>query len=260
MIKKLPLVLTLSLATGTALADTQRANYHDPKASMEEAAGFFSGAIIGGLAGGPPGVIVGAAIGALTGDGFKARKEINDVRAELIAAELESIRLREDAAASSQRLELAQQELERLKSGAGARAIPVYLPGSQQVTQFDNTALTIHFRTGSARIEPQYEQQLQSLVRLARQLPTVAVEITGYADRSGDADTNLKLSRERSQAIKSFFNEMGLEGSSITTVAYGESQPLHDTRSVETDFFDRRVIVRLTDTSQQMLSSNPNGE
>lgn len=259
MIKKLPLVLTLSLATGTALADTQRANYHDPKASTEEAAGFFSGAIVGGLAGGPPGAIVGAAIGALTGDGFKARKEVNHVRAELIAAELESVRLREDAAASAQRLALAQQELARLKS-TGARTLPAYLPNSQQGPQFDNTALTIHFRTGSARIEPQYEQQLESLARLADQLPSAAVEITGYADRSGDAGKNLRLSRERSQVIKAFFNRMDIQDSSITTVAYGESQPLHDTQSLETDFFDRRVIVRLIDTSQQMLSSNPDGE
>lgn len=259
MIKKLPLVLTLSLATGTALADTQRANYHDPKASAEEAAGFFSGAIVGGLAGGPPGAIVGAAIGALTGDGFKARKEVNQVRAELIAVELESIRLREDVADSSQRLALARQELARLKS-TGARTLPAYLPNPQQGPQFDNTALTVHFRTGSARIEPQYEQQLQSLVRLARQLPSAAVEITGYADRSGDAANNLRLSRERSQAIETFFHGMGIQDSSITTVAYGESRPLHDIQSLETDFFDRRVIVRLIDTSQQMLSSNPDGE
>ena len=258
MIKQLPLVVTLSLATGTALAGTQRADYQDQTASTEETAGFFSGAIVGGLAGGPPGAIVGAALGALTGDGFKARKEVNAAHADRIAAELEAARLREESVAMSKRLALAQQELERLNTGA--RTVPAYLPDSQQGPQFDNTALTVHFRTGSSRIEPQYEQQLQSLVRLASQLSTAAVEITGYADRSGDAESNLRLSRERSQAIREFFNGMGIQDASITTVAYGESRPLHDTRSLETDFFDRRVIVRLIDTSQQMLSSNPEGE
>jgi len=259
MIKQLPLVLTLSLATGAAMADTQRADYQDRNASAEETAGFFSGVVVGGLAGGPPGAIVGAAIGALTGDGFRARREVTAARADLIAAELETARLREESTAMSRRLELAQQELESLRT-SGASTLPAYLPASRQGPQFDNTALTVHFRTGSALIEPQYEQQLQSLVRLARQLPSAAVEITGYADRSGDAENNLRLSRQRSQAIGSFLKKMGVEDSSITTVAYGETRPLHDTRSLETDFFDRRVIVRLIDTSQQMLSSNPDGE
>ena len=94
------------------------------------------------------------------------------------------------------------------------------------------------------------------MIELAQQLPTGAIEITGYADRNGDADANLRLSQARTASVKSFIERLGVDDATITTVAHGETQPLHATQSVETDFFDRRVIVRLTDTSQQMLTDS----
>ena len=69
--------LLLSIGLSTALlassvqADSKSADYDD-YASQEETVGFFSGAILGGLAGGPPGAILGAAIGAFAGDGQQA--------------------------------------------------------------------------------------------------------------------------------------------------------------------------------------------
>ena len=252
MLKKLPLVLSLTLAAGSAFAAPLPASYDEQRASREEAAGFFSGALIGGLAGGPPGVIFGAAIGALTGDGFNARRETNTLKAELLAMRMESEKNRE-------RLALAQQQLQALQSGE-ARPMPAYLPGSDQASCCHNASLSVHFRTGSASIETQYTGQLRSMALMARQMPSVSVEITGYADRSGDAERNLLLSRQRSQAIQQFFSELGIDEASITTVAYGENKPLHETQSLETDFFDRRVTVRLRDSSTQMLTGSPDGQ
>jgi outer membrane protein OmpA-like peptidoglycan-associated protein len=68
---------------------------------------------------------------------------------------------------------------------------------------------------------------------------------------------NLNLSKQRSNSVKAFFNRMGIQNSEITTVAYGETQPVQPSQSVESDFFDRRVIVRLRDPSKQMLTQSP---
>ena len=94
------------------------------------------------------------------------------------------------------------------------------------------------------------------LAAIAEQLPTGALEISGYADRNGNADANLRLSESRTASVKSFIEGLGLDSAVITAVAYGESRPLHDTQSVETDFFDRRVLVRLVDTSQKWLTDS----
>jgi outer membrane protein OmpA-like peptidoglycan-associated protein len=68
---------------------------------------------------------------------------------------------------------------------------------------------------------------------------------------------NLILSKKRSDSVKTFFNRMGIQNSAITTLAYGETQPVESNQSFESDFFDRRVIVRLRDSTEQMLTQSP---
>lgn len=258
-------VITLSLcsalfaATATlssaALAETRPANYGEA-ASGEEAIGFVSGAIVGGLAGGPPGAIIGAAIGAFSGDGQHARKRVKALQGDLITAQVATDRLREETQELRAQYQLAMAELDQLRQ---VRTQPAFLPASGGDVAFDNTALTVHFRSGSSDLEPQYQAQLKALAQLVTALPNAAIDITGYADRTGDSQQNLGLSRQRSTAVRQFFNQQGINDALITTVAHGESQPLHASQSLETDFFDRRVIVRLRDTRESMLSHTPDG-
>ena len=105
-----------------------------------------------------------------------------------------------------------------------------------------------------------YEEQLTSLIKIAAQMPSASVEITGYADRNGDPDLNLRLSRDRSTSVKQFLSGKGIANTSIKTIAYGETRPLHSSQDLESDFFDRRVIVRLRDNSTSMLTQNPDSE
>jgi len=249
-------VLLAATVSTTALADTQTANYSDP-ASREEAVGFFSGAIVGGLAGGPPGAIIGAALGAFAGDGQNARTRVKTLQGDLVAVQLETDRLREESRTLQAQYQLAMAELDQLRE---VRTQPAFFPGGATDMAFDNTALTVHFRSGSSALETPYQDQLQALAQLAKTLPNAAIDITGYADRNGDSQRNLDLSRQRSGTVKRFLNQQGISDTVITTVAHGESQPLHPSQSLETDFFDRRVIVRLRDTRESMLSQTPDSD
>ncbi len=256
MFRKIPLLLVFSLAASSSFAGPQRASYQNAP-TPEETKGVISGAVLGGLAGGPPGFVIGSALGALFGEGWRAKKDVGDLRADLYSNQLEMVALREEAQAAQRNFELAQMELNEMRSAA--RVIPANL-GISTAACCDNTVLSLHFRSGSSAIESQYEEQLQGLVNIARQMPNPRIEITGYADRNGDSDKNLILSRDRSGKVEEFFNRMGVQNSSIQTVAYGEASPLNEVQSLETDFFDRRVIVRLRDASKQMLTQTPDGE
>lgn len=250
-IRSTALATALVLSTSAA-ADVRPAHYEDSDISQEETAGFISGAAIGAAAGGPPGAIIGAAIGAFLGDGWVTRKDYSEMQQEWVAMQNQTESLRREAAAASRERQLALEELEQLKRAP--QVLPAFLDSGGDNTLFDNTAISVHFRSGSSVVEDHYQEQLESLVNLAKQLPTSALEITGYADRNGDATRNLALSQERSNSVKAFISRLGVENSEITTVAYGETKPLHSNQSFETDFFDRRVIVRLVDTSKQMLT------
>ena len=257
MIKQISLALVFTLASATAAADSQRADYQNPP-SKEETTGALSGAVLGGLAGGPPGLIVGAAFGALFGEGWRAKSEVGELQANLYESQLRLAALQEESQAMQARHQLAEQRLEEL-SLRRARTYPanIQLPAAPCC---DNTVLSLNFRSGSSTIETHYEEQLTSLIKIAEQMPTASVEITGYADRNGNPKLNLRLSRERSNSVKQFLNSAGIQNSSIKTVAHGETKPLHSTQNFESDFFDRRVIVRLRDNSASMLTQNPDGE
>jgi sortase system peptidoglycan-associated protein len=256
MLRKLPLLLVFSLAASNTFADSQRATYQNDPA-VEETTGALSGAIIGGLAGGPPGFIFGSAVGALFGEGWRAKKDVGDLQASVFSQQLELTALREEAEVAQRNFELAQMQLNDLRSSA--RVIPANLESTSSPC-CDNTVISLHFRSGSSSIESQYEEQLRGLVNIAKQMPNPRIEITGYADRNGDADRNLLLSRDRSGSVKQFFNREGVQNSSIQTVAYGETDPLNEIQSLETDFFDRRVIVRLRDGSIQMLTQSQDSQ
>ena len=257
MIKQISLALLFTVASATAAGDSQRADYQDP-ASNEENTGAISGAILGGLAGGPPGFIVGAAFGALFGEGWHAKSEVGDLQTNLYQSQLRLAALQEESQAIQAKYQLAEQRLEEMS----LNRIRTYPANIQLPTAAccDNTVLSLNFRSGSSAIETHYEEQLASLINIAKQMPTASVEITGYADRNGNPELNLKLSRERSNSVKQFLNSAGIQNSSIKTVAHGESKPLHSTQNLESDFFDRRVIVRLRNNSASMLTQNPDGE
>ncbi|GJM12187.1 MAG: hypothetical protein DHS20C12_05900 [Pseudohongiella sp.] len=257
MIKQTSLALVLVLASASAVADTQRASYQNPP-TKEETTGALSGAVLGGIAGGPPGLIVGAAFGALFGEGWHAKSEVTELQANLYENQLRFAALQDEAQDMQARYELAAQRLEELSSSRFQR-----LPANIQIASepcCDNTVLSLNFRSGSSAIESHYEEQLASLVKIAEQMPTARVEITGYADRTGNPELNLELSRERSNSVKQYLASKGIQSSSIKTIAYGETKPLHSTQNFESDFFDRRVIVRIRDNSSSMLTQSPEGE
>lgn len=252
MIKQILFLLVLCFSTNVTVADTSQAKYGSSP-SKEESAGAFSGAILGGVVGGPVGVVVGASIGALVGDGWNARGQVNDLQSSLHSTQLQLARAEEELEIVEEAHDVAQTELTQYRN-LSAQVTPAFLATQLNVLCCDGTLVSIHFKTGSSAIESHYEEQLESIAKIVKQVANAKVEITGYADRNGNANRNLVLSQKRSEEVRAFFTKNGIDNASITTVAYGDTRPVNLTRSFESDFFDRRVIVRINASRQAMLS------
>ena len=248
-------ILAMSVLAGTVSSAANAESDRRQIPEKEEAVGLMSGALIGAAAGGPPGAVIGAALGIFVGDGWISKREYRDIETAWISLQLEADEARAQLASLQRENREAQAELTRRRD-APAQVLPAFLSSSPDAGLFNDSSISLHFRTGSSTVEAHYQAQLTALAAIAEQLPTSAIEISGYADRNGDADANLELSESRTASVKSFIERLGLNSEVITTVAYGESSPLHETQSVETDFFDRRVIVRLVDTGQQLLTDS----
>lgn len=60
---------------------------------------------------------------------------------------------------------------------------------------------TVNFDVGSSALSPQAKQQLQQLAQAAVNTPGYMLEVKGFADSSGDAVMNEKLSEDRADAV-----------------------------------------------------------
>lgn len=251
-----PLVATLAMTVlvGTLSGAAKAASDRFQQPNQEETVGLLSGALIGAAAGGPPGAVIGAALGIFIGDSWITKREYREIETALISVQVKAEQTKAKLAALQLKNQSASDELTRLRD-APAQVLTTLLDSPSKANPFSNSVISLHFRTGSSTVEPHYRPQLTAIAAIADQLPAGAIEIYGYADRSGDANANLRLSEIRAASVKSFIEGLGLDSASITTLAYGESRPIHDTQSMETDFFDRRVIVRLIDNSKQFLTN-----
>ena len=225
--------------------------------SLYETAGFLGGIFIGGLSGGPPGAIIGSGIGALMAESWNEYRESNNnLKAALNDANVSISKKDNELALFRKKYEVAQAEIDLFKRSIPP-IVPAYLSASSHPDCCKNIVTSIYFRSGQSNIEPHYEEQLISMVGLLKEIANLRVEITGFADRNGNDNQNFDLSNQRANSVKSFFNEKGIENSNITTLAYGETQPLEVSQTLESDFFDRRVVVRFLSNNQSMLTRLP---
>ena len=245
-----PIFLTLlcSLASGPTLANTVNADESTSSSndhSVAENAGILGGIALGASVGGPPGAMAGAAIGALLGNGWIARKQVGELQDHVADLQQQTAALQQEKT----ELEMALRDAVRQRN----QTIPVNYENPVSDC-CDNTVVSVYFRTGSASVESHDNEVLASFARLTNHMTDPLIEITGYADRNGDADANLRLSQRRSLQVRKLLAQMGVDNTRVTTVAYGETRPLSSEPTFETDFFDRRVILRLRDANQLMLS------
>jgi OOP family OmpA-OmpF porin len=68
---------------------------------------------------------------------------------------------------------------------------------------------TVKFATGSSKISAADEEELKKLAGTATSLTGYIIEVTGYADATGGAAMNTKLSEDRAKAVVTFLVQQG---------------------------------------------------
>ena len=68
---------------------------------------------------------------------------------------------------------------------------------------------TVNFNTGSSKISAKDQDELKTLAQTAIGLTGYIVEVVGYADSTGSAAINTKLSEDRAKAVVTFLMQQG---------------------------------------------------
>jgi len=106
---------------------------------------------------------------------------------------------------------------------------------------FDMDRLT--FANNSANLQPQSDDQLQSIATIIKSYPNVAVRVSGYTDNVGNAAANRKLSAQRASNVRAALVKDGVPASQLSSEGYGGKNPEADNSTESGRAQNRRVAL-----------------
>ena len=107
---------------------------------------------------------------------------------------------------------------------------------------------TVYFKVGSSAIAATDKEKLMAVAAEAKKLKGYVVSVLGYADPTGNAAANEKLSNRRAQAVINYLKQSGhlLPGRVLSASAMGEMHIPTETSDSTTAYANaRRVTVRV---------------
>ncbi|MFM8912913.1 MAG: OmpA family protein [Flammeovirgaceae bacterium] len=102
------------------------------------------------------------------------------------------------------------------------------------------------FGLNSYRLNEQHTAGLDSLIEILNQNKTIQIQISGHTDNSGNERYNLKLSRDRAEAVAIYLIDHAVEESRISFEGFGSTRPLVSNATEEGRRKNRRVEIIMT--------------
>lgn len=174
-------------------------------------AGAGAGAVIGNQFPGKNGTVIGAIVGAAVGGtagaliGHHMDKQAEELRDDLKGATVTRV-------------------------GEGIRITFA----SGLLFDVDQSALTSTARTN-----------IDELAKTLQKYPDTEVLIEGHTDADGPDDHNMDLSQQRAESVRRQLISLGVSPGRLSTVGYGESQPVADNTTTDGKAQNRRVEVAI---------------
>ena len=223
--KSLAVLVTASLLSGSILVSC-KSGQNLNKTQKGAVVGASGGAVIGSMIGKSKGsTALGAILGATVGGAAGA-----------------VIGRRMDKRAEEIKRQMPDAQVERVGEG-----IKVSL-GSD-----------ILFDVNSYALKPATRKQLVDFSQTLNKEEETDILVEGHADATGPEDYNLKLSKQRADAVASFLETQGVKASRVDEKGYGESQPVADNSSETGRQKNRRVDIAIF-ASKKMQRDAKNGK
>jgi outer membrane protein OmpA-like peptidoglycan-associated protein len=100
------------------------------------------------------------------------------------------------------------------------------------------------FQSGQDVVRPAYRPLLEKVRQAADVFPRSQIVIEGHTDSYGGDENNLALSRRRAEAVTAYLtNELGVPAFRISSVGYGETQPIANNDTEQGRERNRRIDV-----------------
>ena len=171
-------------------------------------AGGAVGALVGKAAGNTAvGAIIGAAVGGTAGAliGRRMDRQAEELRQDLEGAEI-------------------------VRVGEGIKIT------------FDSGLM---FALNSSDLNQATKNNLSDLAETLKKYEDTDILIEGHTDSSGSESYNQTLSEKRANSVSGYLMTLGVSGQRLTTIGYGEKQPISENETAEGRQKNRRVEVAI---------------
>ena len=103
----------------------------------------------------------------------------------------------------------------------------------------------IFFDFDKSVLLPQSFVELHKLINILEQYPNMTIELSGHTDSKGSDKYNLKLSKERAEAVFNYLVEKGIDEKRLTHKGFGAKQPIADNSTDQGRAKNRRVEFKI---------------
>jgi len=167
-----------------------------------------------------------------------AKKAMMDDTAMAKQAEDEEAMKAKQAAEKARQEEMDRQKMmeeERLKEEAKMK--------EEAMDMFLNT--DVHFDFDSSTLTPEAQMILKKKAEWLQNNSDATATIEGNCDERGTSEYNLALGDKRATSVKNFLVDLGISGSRLKTVSYGEERPVDPGHNEEAWAKNRRCHFTL---------------
>ncbi len=117
-------------------------------------------------------------------------------------------------------------------------AVPLY---DRMMSEGKFITYGITFDVGKSTIKPESMGEINRIVQLMNENPTLKFSVEGHTDSTGNAASNQTLSEARSAAIVAKLVELGIAADRLTASGKGQNNPIADNSTDEGRVKNRRV-------------------
>ncbi len=180
------------------------------------------------------GALIGAAGGALVGQAIG-----KDTKGTLIGAGVGA------AAGAGIGHYMDKQEQAMRNALASVEGVNIFRDGNVLFVTFrsDN-----QFDVGSFTLRRGAQNDVARMAAILAEYNKTKVVVTGHTDSTGSESFNQTLSEQRAGAVRNIMVANGVAANRITTIGFGESQPVSENTTEYGRQLNRRVEIKITPT------------
>jgi len=174
----------------------------------------------------------------------QSNPETGEYEIRLPAGHLYGLRAEADGKLSeSQNLDARDIKADQVVSNKDFNLEPIAVtPIAENITIVLNN---VFFDFDKATLKPESFPELNRIVSLMTEKPTMQIEISGHTDTSGPEQYNLGLSERRAKAVMKYFSDKGVPKDHMSVLFFGETKPTESNDTAAGRKKNRRVEFKI---------------